>query len=163
MKRIKFLLVLTFVVFASCSKDEVIDTTPKTQEVKATIDATSLTNLAGNDATSLVTFDGVPAATHTTEAIVGDRIEYKVDTSDPNTIVRFTEYQYASGSRSLWENGLETVQNDGDWLVGLRVRQGAISGQELKFNMKFILEVNGVLQTNKVYIIDPKIKIKSKR
>ena len=56
-----------------------------------------------------------------------------------------------------------SVVNDvetGFFVEGLKVLSEAITDDEVKFDMSFQLEVNGVLQTSPIYTIDPKIKIR---
>ena len=162
MKNFKLILFIALIAFSSCSSNDDSETTPGVQEIKATLNLSALSSLSGNDATSLITFNGVPAAQHTTEALVGDEIVYIIDTDDPSTVIRYTEYRYASGDDNLW-GSLESVHDGTGWLVGLKVNEDAELENECKFDMQFQLEVNGVLQTNKTYLIDPKIKIRSKR
>lgn len=164
MKSLKLLLIITLITFSSCSSpdDNVDDTTPITQEAKATLDVNALKSQNGNDATHLIKFNGVAADQYTTEALIGDKILYIIDANDANTIIRFIEYGYASGSDNLWES-LESVHDGAGFLTGLKVKDGATFNDEVKFDIKFQLEENGVLQTQKTYLIDPKIKIKSKR
>ena len=64
-----------------------------------------LNNLTGTDATALVTFGGVSAATFTTEAIIGDKISYEIVTSSTDTEIRITQFNYSSGDVLLWEEG----------------------------------------------------------
>lgn len=163
MKNLKLLFIATLIVFSSCSSsdDDEVDTTPITQEAKATLDLNALASMSGNDATSLIQFNGTPAGQFTSEALIGDKILYKINTNDATTIVRFTNYSYSSGSEELW--GEIDFVNDGNWLAGLEIQDGATNDDEVKFDIEFQLEVNGVLQTNKTYIIDPKIKIRSRR
>ena len=158
------LILLVGISFISCSsEDDGGDTTPITQEVTATLDLNDLANLSGTDATALISFNGIPAAQYTTEAIAGDEIRYKVTTSDPNKFVRFVEFHYSSGSETLWNDGLERILDfSGRWLEGLQVLSGVNTGDELKFDIDFQIEENGQLQST-VYTIDPKIKIKSRR
>ena len=162
MKKFKLLFLVALIAFSSCSSNDDSETTPGVQEIKATIDLNALSNLSGNDATSLITFNGVPAAQHITDALVGDEVLYIIDTDDASTVIRYTEYRYASGDDNLW-GSLESVHDGTGWLVGLKVSEGAELENEVKFDMQFQLEVNGVLQTNKTYLIDPKIKIRAKR
>lgn len=164
MKALKgFVLIAVFFLMSCSSDEEKIDTTPIVQDVTATLDLDALNNLAGTDATGLIRFNGIPASEYTTEAIVGDEIIYEVTTTSSNTIVRFVEFHFSSGSEELWANGLESVLDPtGQWLVGLEVLDGVNADDELKFDMDFQLEVDGQLQSE-VYTIDPKIKIKSRR
>ena len=162
MKNFKLLLLITLVTFISCSSDDDMSTTPIVQEVKATLDLNALANLTGNDATHLIKFNGVAADQFTSQVIAGDQIIYKIETNDPTTIVRFTNYQYTSGSMELWKC-LKPVSTAG-WQVGLMVNEDSTDNNlECKFDMHFQLEVNGVLQTQKTYLIDPKIRIKLTR
>lgn len=162
MKRLKLLSIVALIAFSSCSKnDDPIDTTPIIIEAKSTLDLNALANLSGNDATALIKFNGVAADQYTSEVIVGDQIIYKIDTNDATTVVRFIQYEYSTGSTGLWES-LEPVRSAG-WITGLKVKAGAVNNDEIKFNIQFQLEENGVMQPQKTYLIDPKIKIKSGR
>jgi len=162
MKKFLLLLIITLITFNSCSSSDDMDVTPMTQEVKATLDLNALANISGNDATALIKFNGVAADQFTSDVIPGDQITYKIETNDPTTIVRFQKYEYTSGSNELWVC-LKPLNTEG-WLVGFMVNPDATENNvEVKFNMLFQLEVNGVLQTQKTYIIDPKIKIRSVR
>ena len=161
MKKLKLILILVLVGFSSCSGDD-MDTTPMTQEVKATLDLNALANLTDNDATHLIKFNGVAADEFMSVVIAGDQITYKIETNDPTTIVRITKYQYTSGSMDLWKC-LKPL-NIAGWQVGLMVNEASTEiNLECKFNIQFQLEVNGVLQTQKTYLIDPKIRIKARR
>ena len=161
MKKIKFLLFVIIITFSSCSSNDDSETTPTTLEIKTTVDLTALENLTGNNATALIKFYGIPADQYTTDAIIGDKVTYTIETGSSTTVVRLSNYEYDSGSDDLWAN-LEKV-NEGGFLVGLEVKQGAEIDQEAKFNIYFQLEKNGVLQTQKTYLVDPKIRIKAKR
>tara|TARA_R110001599_G_scaffold28100_1_gene97672 strand:- start:4390 stop:4890 length:501 start_codon:yes stop_codon:yes gene_type:complete len=161
MKKLKLFMFMAFIAFSSCSKEDNSETTPTTLEVKTTVDLTVLENLTGNDATALISFYGTPADQYTTDALIGDKITYTIETNDATIFVRLTGYEYSFGSEDLWGN-LENV-NVGGFLVGLEVKQGAVIDQETKFNIYFQLEKNGVLQTQKTYFVDPKIRIRSKR
>lgn len=161
MRKLKFLLPLMLLAFSSCTSSDDSETTPTTLEVKTTLDLSELAKLTGNDATALIKFYGTPADQYTTDAIIGDKVTYVIETNDATTIVRFTDYKYTSGSDNLW-SFLEKV-NEGGWLVGLEVKQGAEIDQVTKFDISFQLEVNGVLQTQKTYLVDPKIRIRAKR
>lgn len=162
MKNFKLLLIIMLLTFISCSSGDDMDTTPMIHEVKATLDLNALANIAGNDATALIKFNGVAADQYTSDVIPGDQVTYKIETNDPTTIVRFNKYEYTTGSTDLWEC-LKPINTNG-WLVGLMVNEAATENNvEVKFNIQFQLEVNGTLQTQKTYIIDPKIKIRSSR
>lgn len=162
MKNLKLLFIVALITFSSCSKEDAVDpNTPIIIEAKATLDVNALKNMSGNDATHLIKFNGVAADQYTSEVLIGDKILYIIDTNDANTVVRLTRYNYSSGSDNLWEN-IELVKDAG-WLVGLKIKDGAVENEEAKFNIQFQLEENGVLQTQKTYLIDPKIKILSKR
>jgi hypothetical protein len=162
MKKNKLLLIITLITFISCSSNDDMDTIPMLQEVKATLDLTALANLTGNDATHLIKFNGVSAEQYTSVAIAGDQIIYKIETNDPTTIVRITKYEYTSGSMEVWKC-LRPINTNG-WQVGLKVNEDSTENNlECKFDIQFQLEVNGVLQTNKTYIIDPKIRIRATR
>ena len=162
MKNFKLLLIVTLLTFISCSSNDDMDTVPMIQEVKATLDLNALASITGNDATHLIKFNGIAADQFTSEVIAGDQIIYKINTNDPTTIVRFTNYQYTSGSMELWEC-LKPVSTAG-WQVGLMVNEDSTDNNlECKFDMHFQLEVNGILQTQKTYLIDPKIRIRATR
>ena len=162
MKNFKLLLIITLLTFISCSSNDDMDTVPMIQEVKATLDLAALASITGNDATHLIKFNGIAADQFTSEVIAGDQIIYKINTNDPTTIVRFTNYQYTSGSMELWKC-LKPVSTAG-WQVGLMVNEDSTDNNlECKFDMHFQLEVNGILQTQKTYLIDPKIRIRATR
>ena len=167
MKNLKVLLILSVIFVFSCSSDDEPDRTPIVQEINGTIDLTALAALTGQDATALVSFNGVPAADHLVEAIVGDDIIYKVSTSDPNTFVVFSDFTYFSGSEELWGDGLQQFFGNSSgsassWVEGFTVLEGAITDDEVKFDIGFQLEVNGVVQIGD-YFIDPKLKIRDRR
>lgn len=162
MKKYKLLLIITLITFVSCSSNDDMDTVPMLQEVKATLDLNALASITGNDATHLIKFNGVAADQFTSVVIAGDQVTYKIETNDPTTIVRITKYEYTSGSMELWKC-LKPIDNAG-WQVGLMVNEDSTElNLECKFDIQFQLEVNGVLQTNKTYIIDPKIRIRARR
>ena len=167
MKVFKVLLIVCLISVFSCSSDDEPDRTPILQEINGTIDLVALSALTGTDATALVTFEGVPAADHLVEAIIGDDIIYKVSTSDPNTFVVFSDFTYFSGSEELWGDGLQQFFGNSSgsassWVEGFTVLQGAVTDDEVKFNIGFQLEVNGVVQIGD-YFIDPKLKIRDRR
>lgn len=162
MKALKTLLILTTLFLLSCASEEKIDTTPIIQRVTATLDLADLNNLTGTDATSLISFNGVPAANYTTEAIIGDEIRYEITTSSSDTVLRFVEFNFSSGSENLWNEGLTTIEDNSGWLLGFEVLERASNEDELKFDMYFQLEVNSILQSE-IYSIDPKIKIRARR
>lgn len=162
MKNFKLLLIITLLTFISCSSNDDMDTVPMLQEVKATLDLAALASITGNDATHLIKFNGVAADQYTSVVIAGDQITYQIETNDPTTIVRITKYEYTSGSMDLWKC-LKPINTAG-WQVGLMVNEDSTEvNLECKFDIQFQLEVNGVLQTSKTYIIDPKIRIRATR
>jgi hypothetical protein len=156
------LLILPIIFLNSCSSNDEEPIIPVEHIVEITLDFNALANLEGNDATALASFgNGVSAADFTTDAIIGDKITYKIIASS-NIEVICTDYLYASGDEDLWSTGLQKLDNGAGMVLGLEVLAPATLNQECKFNILFRISTDGV-EDVKEYIIDPKIRIKTKR
>lgn len=155
-------LVLPVLIFSACSSDNEEPSLPIEHEVEITIDFEALAALEGTDATALASFgNGVSAADFVTDAIIGDKINYKIISSS-NIDVICTDYVYDSGDSDLWDNGLQKIDDGDGFVLGLEVLTPAIANQECKFNIFFRISTNGI--DNPIeYMIDPKIRIKTKR
>ena len=163
----KKIFLYTFIIFTSicltaCSSNDDEPAVPIEQEVEIVVDFEALAELEGNDATALATFgNGVSAADFTTDAIVGDKINYTiVPTSSINVVC--TDFLYESGDSDLWNNGLRKIDNGQGFMLGFEVLEPATSDQECKFNILFRVFRDGV-EDPKEYIIDPKIRIRTTR
>lgn len=160
-KLINILFAITIVSLVSCSSSE-DNIIPGEIEVSGSIHTSLLSNLTGNDATSLVSFNGESAATFVTEASVNDEISYEVITASSNVEVVILDFFYTSGDRELWEQGIEITVNtqSNPRVATLKVVNGAV-GDEVKFGFTFALKTDGVVDLNTTYIVDPKIKVRS--
>ena len=170
MKKLKNLLLLLLVSFIiSCSNSEEQDpTTPIVIDVSGNVDVTALDNLLGNDATALVTFGGVSAATFTSEVIPGDKLEYKITNSSTTTEIRIINFRF---------NPTGSTANFDDWDLNfiavadtinvpakayIDVNSSASGEDTYKFDIDFKVYKNGV-SDGKIFFADPKIKIKRRR
>ena len=160
MKNIKvILLIVTVFLMISCNPSE--DNEPTIHTVSGTIDTTALVNLASNDATSLVRLNGQPAETYTTEAAKNDEIFYNLTTAASNTEIVIIDFFFTSGNGDLWESGLERIidTQSSTTIASIKVLSEKV-GDEVKFGFTFALKTNGVLDSSKTYIVDPKIRIR---
>ena len=157
----KLFLLITFLFIASCSSSEDSNTSI-VLAVTGSIDTSALLNLQGNDATALVTLNGLPAGNYVSEASIDDEVSYKINTNSSNIEVVILDFFYTSGNRELWEKGIQIAVDtqSSPRVASLKVLSGAI-GDEVKFGFTFALKINGIVDLNTIYIVDPKIKIRS--
>ena len=171
MKKSFFILVLSgFILFACSSNDNnnVDPTAPIDINVEGSVDSNALSALVGNDATVLVTINGQPAATFTTETIPGDKIDYKINASSSNTEIRIINFRFnlaaSTASFDDWEINftpvIDTISIPAKAYIDVDSR--AVAGDEYKFDIDFKVYTNGV-SDGKIYFADPKIRIKSIR
>lgn len=159
MKNFKKLIILVVVVFLTAcnsSSDNSI-----TLEVSGSIDVTQLPNLAGNDATKIVSLNGESAATQTTEIFVGDSVSYEINTGSATTEIVILDFFFTSGNREFWENNIQVNFNTQatPTTATLTLLGGAV-GDEAKFGFTFAVKTNGILDLNTTYIVDPKIRVR---
>lgn len=154
-------LLLPFILLVSCSSDDE-PVVPIEQEVEITVDFDALANLIGNDATALATFEnGISAAEFTTDAVIGDKINYTIKATSSVDVV-CTDFLYESGDTELWNSGLRKIDDGQGFMLGFEVLAPATADQECKFNILFRVFRDGVLDPTE-YVIDPKIRIKTTR
>ena len=161
MKKLKVLFLLVTIVFISaCGSSD--DDSLLDNDVSGLLDTSLLTNLVGNDATSLVTLNGQPAGTFTSEASIGDEVFYEVKTSSSDVEIVILSFFYDSGNQELWETGIERIidRESSPAVASLKVLSGVV-GDEVKFGFTFVLKTNGVVDFNTTYIVDPKIRVRS--
>ncbi|NVK83215.1 MAG: hypothetical protein HWE21_02775 [Cytophagia bacterium] len=155
-------LLLSLIILVSCSSDDDEPVVPIEQEVEITVDFDALANLDGNDATALATFEnGLSAAEFTTDAVIGDKINYTIKATS-NVDVVCTDFLYESGDTELWNSGLRKIDNGQGFMLGFEVLEPATADQECKFNILFRVFRDGVLDPTE-YVIDPKIRIRTTR
>lgn len=152
-------MVVILIGLASCSSN---DDDVENLTVIGTIDLDALVSLQDNDATALVTLNGEPAATFTSEVAVGAEVSYKINSVSDDVEIVITDFFYTSGDREFWLNGIETSVDieANPARATLRVLNGA-AGDEVKFGFTFALKTNGVIDMDTTYIVDPKIKVRS--
>lgn len=161
-KKIFLLLILPIIFLSACSSNDDDPSIPIEHDVEITLDFNALADLEGTDATALASFgNGVSAADFITDAIVGDIITYRIIASS-NIEVICTDYIYDSGDEDLWNNGLQKMDDGAGMVLGVEVLAPATANQECKFNILFRISTDGV-EDLKEYMIDPKIRIKTKR
>jgi len=164
MKKNKILLLLILLInfHSSCSSNDDAPVIPIEREVTITLNFNALADLEGTDATALATFEnGVSAADFITDAVIGDVITYKIISSSNIQVIN-TDYVYDSGDIDLWTDGLQKLYNGAGFVLGLEVLAPAMANQECKFNIFFRISTDGV-EDPKDYMIDPKIRIRTKR
>lgn len=156
-----FFLLVAILIIGSCSSSEDSNTSI-VLAVTGSIDTSALLNLQGNDATALVTLNGLPAGNFASEISIGDKVSYKINTNSSSVEVVILDFFYTSGNRELWEKGIQIAVNtqSSPRVASLKVLSGAM-GDEVKFGFTFALKTNGVVNLNTTYIVDPKIKIRS--
>ena len=169
-KSFRLVFLLSVIILSACSSSDSVDPlAPMEQNVEGTVSISALNGLSGNDATAIVTFgNGQAAANYTTEAIAGDAIDYKINTSSANTEIRIINFRFnlaaSTASFDDWESNFIVVT---DTLSSpaksyIEVNRDAANGDDYKFDIDFKVYVNGV-SDGKIYYVDPKIRIKAKR
>jgi hypothetical protein len=163
MKYLKNIFVVTIILlFVACNTSEEDNDNPTIHNVVGTINTSALLSLTGNDATALVTLNGEPAGTFTSEASIGDEVFYEIKTTSPSVEIVIINFFYTSGDQELWETGIERIIDTGSspTTASLKVLSGIV-GNEVKFGFTFALKTNGVLDANTTYIVDPKLRVRS--
>ena len=165
-----FALVFTLISCGGSDDNNDNDTTPITQNVTASVDVAALMSSGGTDASAFANFGqpaGVSNADFTTSVITDDRIIFRgTPTSSSNQRILVKRIEYVSGPDIIddiivfvdpSESG---VQDDAATVYD--IFDGGNDGDEVKYNLIFTIETNGV-EDPLEYFIDPKIRIRSFR